>query len=150
MQQAVCVADCTRQLRGTLHDMIGIRPQFNKIFFFVVPTGLMLGLTISNVAWAILDQHIWPWDQAMYGNATLELWETREIGAIAWLWTALHTLPATPPLIAWVGQFFVPLRRVCGEFRSALLLLNVFGATGIFIVIYLIRKSLGAGKIQPA
>ena len=39
----------------------------------------------------------------------------------------IHILSGTPPLIAWVGQFFVPLRHLTGDFKSAILCKRVFG-----------------------
>jgi hypothetical protein len=42
------------------------------------------------------------------------------LGPIEWLISSADTLPGASPIIAWIGQFFVPLRHLTGEFESAI------------------------------
>ncbi|MCA9818562.1 MAG: hypothetical protein KC652_25885, partial [Cyanobacteria bacterium HKST-UBA01] len=84
------------------------------------------------------DRGIWPWDQACYALASVDLW-----------WTLLHdpasyfsyiseaVLRCRAPGISVIGQFFVPLGQTFGSIERFLLL-------SIFIQSYLCLFLLGA------
>jgi hypothetical protein len=60
----------------------------------------------------------------------------------------VHAAPGTPPLIAWSGQLFVPLRRLTGEVESALLLLNLVWDALTLSLVYLVVRKLGARALD--
>jgi len=100
-------------------------------------------LTMSSLAWVFMDRSVWPWDQAWYGEVTLDLWQARHGGFIAWLTACLHAMPAKPPLLVWIAQFFVPVSRVTGDVESALLLVNSLAALATLIVIAVVTAEIG-------
>src|SRR5437870_2569782 len=74
-----------------------------------------------SLTWILSDRSMWGWDPAHYGYWTLRIWHARNGGLWSWLDAMLHSLGQMPPLLAWLGQFFVPLQRVTGDLESALL-----------------------------
>jgi hypothetical protein len=84
---------------------------------------LVIILLVPSVVWIARDLSVWPWDQAWYGEVSVELYRTlRDEPARFWE-TMLAALPAKPPGIAWLGMWFVPLgQRVFGRIEPALML----------------------------
>ena len=81
-------------------------------------------------------------------DATLRLWQTRLSGISAWVHAVIHVLGGQQPLMTWLGQFFVPLRHLTGDFELAILFVNVFAAGGTLILIYYIARRLGANRLS--
>src|ERR1043165_4465227 len=108
----------------------------------IAPVALIAALLVSSVVWVCLDQRVWPWDQAWYGEATLDLWFARSQGAQAWLNAALHALGSKPPLLLWIAQFMLPLSRVTGDIESSFLLVNVAAAGATLAVVYVVARRL--------
>ena len=80
-----------------------------------------LVLVAPSMAWAAIDRSIWGWDQSAYGANSIGLWATLRLNPGSW-WDAMsHSLGFAPPVIVWVGQFFVPFRHVLGSDEAALL-----------------------------
>src|ERR1700730_14492993 len=95
----------------------------------------------SCLAWVLMDQSVWPRDEAFYGDFTLQVWA-------GWLDAMFHPLfGLMPPLIVWTGQFFVPLRHLTGDFESALLLLNVAASCGALTLIYFISRNITRDRV---
>lgn len=87
---------------------------------------LLLGVGGAHLWWLLADQSVWPWDQAWYAEESLTLFVNRVYGTYsAWLLSMQASFGVKAPAIAWIGQFFVPLRHLTGSIESALLLLNV-------------------------
>lgn len=78
-------------------------------------------LVLPSLVWAALDRSIWPWDPSWYGTVSLEL--AMKLGSDLHGWGALmeNAFGQKPPLIAWFGQFFVPLGGLFGQAEPALL-----------------------------
>lgn len=114
----------------------------------IAPAVIITAFLISSAVWILLDQRVWWWDQAVYGYWTLRLWHARLSGVGAWADAMMHTLGSQQPLIAWIGQFFVPLRHLTGQFESAILLLNVLAAAGTLTLIYCTGRRLGADVVS--
>jgi hypothetical protein len=104
-------------------------------------------LMLPSVIWTLNDHSVWPWDHARYGDWTLRTWEARLLGPVGWFNFMIHALGGTPPLIAWAGQFFVPLQHLTGDFESAMLFFNICIASGTLLLIYLTSRRLGAGVL---
>ena len=114
----------------------------------IPPAAVIAAFLISSAVWIVNDQRAWSWDPAWYGDWTLRLWQARQSGLVAWASAMLHALGAQQPLMTWLGQFFVPLRRFTGEFESAILFVNLFTAAGTLTLIYCISRRLGADVLS--
>jgi 4-amino-4-deoxy-L-arabinose transferase-like glycosyltransferase len=99
----------------------------------------------SHMTWVLADQRVWPWDQAMYGVSTLQLWDARILGIGAWIHAMTHAVTTNPPLLVWIGQFLVPLQALTGDIESALLFVNVIAAAGTLTLVYFTGRRFGAG-----
>jgi 4-amino-4-deoxy-L-arabinose transferase-like glycosyltransferase len=94
------------------------------------------------------DQSVWSWDLAVYGEWTLQTWQAKSAGPLGWLDAWLHVWGGRPPLIVWVGQFFVPFRQITGSFESALLLSNLAVAAGTLVLIYRLAREYSASWME--
>jgi hypothetical protein len=103
---------------------------------------------VSSAIWILNDRQVWLWDQANYADWTLRLWQARLSGMGPWAHAFINVLGGQQPLMTWLGQFFLPLRHVTGDFESAMLFLNVFAAGGTLILIYDITRRLGANGLS--
>jgi hypothetical protein len=106
---------------------------------------VIFGFIVSHLVWIFSDERVWWWDQAAYGTFTLQLWEAWRHGAAEWLSAMIHAVGFSPPLLVWLGQFLVPLRRLTGETETAILLINVLAAIGTLWLVYITSRRLGAG-----
>jgi hypothetical protein len=77
-------------------------------------------LLLPSLVWAFKDRTVWPWDQAWYGQVSVELWYW--LGHSWHWWLRVMAGPTKPPGIVWLGQFFVPLGGVLGSIETALLI----------------------------
>jgi 4-amino-4-deoxy-L-arabinose transferase-like glycosyltransferase len=110
-------------------------------------SALAILLIVPSVFWAFSDQTAWWWDQARYAADSVDLWYAPPS---AWPVAMLHAVGFAPPLIAWIAQFFVPLRHITGSTESALLLFNVFGSALTLLLICQIVLSMGGRTIDAA
>ena len=110
----------------------------------IVPILLIGACLISNVVWDLADQKVWDWDPCGYAIATLQLWDTTSLGLWEWLDAMAHAWPDKPPLMIWLGQFFIPLRHLTGEVEPALLAVNIFAAGVTLALVYVTVLRLGA------
>jgi hypothetical protein len=78
-------------------------------------------LTIPNLAWILLDKSSWPWDQAWYAEESIRLWHALVTHNVNWLDALLNAFHSKAPLIAWIGQFFVPLSNFIGIHEALLI-----------------------------
>jgi len=76
---------------------------------------------IPNILWIIRDRTPWPWDQAWYGEVSVDLWFNLTRSMVDWGRTMLTGMNLKPPGIVWLGQLFVPLGALGGSIESALL-----------------------------
>jgi hypothetical protein len=90
-------------------------------------TGLLCFLSlvaialVPNFIWIVRDHTPWPWDQAWYGEVSVDLWFNLTHSFWNWGVTMLHGISMKPPGIVWLGQSFVPFGPVFGSVESALL-----------------------------
>src|ERR1043166_6540691 len=107
---------------------------------------LVIGILVAlNAIWILSDQHVWWWDQSVYGYWTLRLWFAREVGLSHWIDANLHAFAVNPPLIGWLGQWFVPLSYLTGDVEAAILFVNLSAVAGTLVLVYLLARHLGAG-----
>jgi len=82
---------------------------------------LITALVIPNVVWITRDHTAWAWDQAWYGEVSVDLWFNLTHSMTDWGGLILHGLYMKPPGIVWIGQFFVPLGSLFGSIETAIL-----------------------------
>src|ERR1700680_2847955 len=78
-------------------------------------------LLIPSLAWISRDHNVWPWDQAWYGEVSVDLWFWSGHSLKGWWGEMINGLYLKAPGIVWFGQFFVPFRGVFGSVEGALL-----------------------------
>ncbi len=88
-------------------------------------TAILSAFLVPNLAWAVLDRRVWPWDQAWYGEVTTDLYFLLEHTPDSWFSGMLSLMPSKPPLLAWLGQVIVPLGAAAGSVDVALLVFVV-------------------------
>ena len=80
-------------------------------------------MILPNLIWILLDRGMWVSDTALYGLSAVKLHHVLIHDPANWLQGALSVGPK-PPVLAWVGQFFVPIGKSIGNIDSGLLLVN--------------------------
>ena len=83
---------------------------------------LLAVLLVPSVAWVIMDLSVWPWDQAWYGEVSVDLYYVLRTEPLKWLSAMIAAFGSKPPAIAYSGQFAVPLARFFGRVEPALLM----------------------------
>ena len=133
----------------TVNDKSSALTSLRSIDAPIVAAGLIIAAClVSSAIWILNDRHVWPWDQALYGEGTLRLWQAHLLGGSAWIHAVIHTLGAQQPLMTWLGQFFISIRHLTGDFESAILFVNVFSAGGTLVLIDYIARHLGANRLS--
>ena len=88
-------------------------------FYIFIPLLLILPIAI----YIFLDAWLWPWDQALYGERTIDLYKSlRRDSFIQYINLFFNIMGSKAPAICWVGQFFVPFHKVFNNIDTALLL----------------------------
>jgi len=103
---------------------------------------LITAALLPNAAWIARDHTPWPWDQAWYGEVSVDLWFNLNHSLLAWGKTMLTGMNMKPPGIVWLGQFFVPLGPLCGSIENALLLSVLLTQAVTLYLIFLIGCSI--------
>jgi hypothetical protein len=82
---------------------------------------MMAALLIPSLVWILRDRSVWPWDQAWYGEVSVDLWFWLGHSLNRWWSEMINGLYLKPPGIVWLGQLFVPFRGLFGSVEGALL-----------------------------
>src|ERR1700730_1360340 len=133
--------------------MIGVREVTAKPWHRAshMAIAVLIGaIVLSNLIWCLSDRSLWAWDQSRYGYLSLDTWAARRDGLWAWLAVEFGAIHGAPALIAWLGQFFVPLRHITGHFESALLLLNIVACAVTLWLIDATARDLGCHLAERA
>lgn len=101
----------------------------------------LLLAVLPSLVWISLDQRVWPWDQAWYGQVSVELFHTLIHSPQQWIMAMLAAFGTKAPGVAWIGQFFVPLGALIQSIDTGLLLSVV---TTQFLTLLLTFKSIEA------
>jgi hypothetical protein len=75
-----------------------------------------------SLVWIFADRRVWPFDQAWYGEVTVELFYTLLRQPSEWPHAMVVAIGQKPPLLSWIGQFFVPVGILLGSIDASLLL----------------------------
>jgi len=106
----------------------------------------LLGLLLPTIFWIVRDEHVWPWDQAWYGEVSVGLWFQFTHHLSKWLPAMVHAFGTKAPGVAWLGQFFVPLGLLMGSIEKGLLCSVLLVQAGTLAFIYSIGKVYGRGR----
>jgi hypothetical protein len=93
---------------------------------------------IPSLVWAVRDQRVWPWDQAWYGEVSVDLCYLFTHAPRQWCGLMATAFGMKAPGAAWLGQFFVPLRHVFGSVETALLFSILLTQLAVLLMIYCI------------
>ena len=113
-----------------------------------LPAAWIAALVLPSAVWVFSQTRAWTWDPAYYGYWALQLFQRLTEGHVgAWLKETSGALKMMPPLLVWLGQFFVPLRHLTGDAETALMLLNLGAATATLALLYRLTRSLGGSML---
>jgi hypothetical protein len=92
-------------------------------------------LLTPSLFWIALDHRVWPWDQAWYGEQSVDSWYWLTHSIVKWVQPAPALQSFKPPALVWIGQFFVPLRHLFGSVELSLLVSTVLAQFVLLLVI---------------
>lgn len=107
--------------------------------YWAVPVILLVML--PSLCWIANDHHPWPWDQAWYGEVSVDLWFKLSHHISQWVPAMATAFGSKAPGIAWLGQLFVPIGRLVGSIETGLLLSLIAAQIGSITLFYkLVRE----------
>ncbi|MBD2315408.1 hypothetical protein [Phormidium tenue] len=109
---------------------------------------LLLFLFVSpSILWISLDQRVWPWDQAWYGQVSVELFYKLTHSPISWAKDMISAFGIKAPGTAWLGQLFVPIGNLIGSIEIGLLASTVLTQFCSLVLIYQIVSKLTSSRL---
>jgi hypothetical protein len=117
-------------------------PWSSEAYRFIAALFLSVMALIPSLLWAVRDRRVWPWDQAWYGEVSVDLWYVLTRAQSWWYRMMVEALGLKPPAVVWLGQFFVPFRHVFGSVEAALLFSILLTQLAVLILIYRICTEL--------
>jgi len=106
--------------------------RLRQIWIYIVP----FLLVSPSLIWLAFDRRVWPWDQAWYGEISLNLFYTLTEAPASWLTEMRQAIGQKPPGVTWLGQFFVPIGYLLGSIEAGLLLSIVFTQSLTLLMTY--------------
>ena len=97
-------------------------------------------LIFPSLLWGWRDRHLWPWDQAWYGEVAADLAFRLEHMRASWFAGMRDFMPSKPPLLPWIGQFFVPLGALIGDIDFGLLLVILLAQALTLVIVWRIAR----------
>src|SRR5262245_66496387 len=86
---------------------------------------VLAALFIPLIMLIVRDRTVWAWDLAIYGQQSVELFDTFLVSPTRWIVRMVTIGDDRPVGIAWLGQAFVPLARLMAVPQIGLLLLTL-------------------------
>jgi hypothetical protein len=105
---------------------------------------LIAGLLLPSLAWVALDRSAWPWGQAWNGEVSVQLYYTLRHQPGQWLQALRAAFGSKPPAVAYLGQFFVPLRHLTGSIDVALRLSVLLAQLLTLALVWRTGRQLGS------
>jgi hypothetical protein len=102
-------------------------------------------LVMPSAAWIALDRSVWSWDPSHYAIGAVDLWRTLTREPHAWARTMGSVLFVKAPLIAWLGQLFVPLGEWIGSIETGLLVSVVLGQLVTLVLTWDVARKVRPG-----
>jgi hypothetical protein len=105
-------------------------------------------LVLPSLWWAYRKEQIFAWDEAAYGGCTIDLWILLTRHPKSWLSALFDVmLNSRPPLLAWIGQFFVPVGQLFHSVDFGLLASVNFVQAITLVLLMAIGRALDRGKL---
>jgi len=98
----------------------------------------------------MLDQRVWPWDQAWYGQVSVELFYKLISSPLDWAGAMVGAFGTKAPGVSWLGQFFVPLGAAIGSIDIGLLLSILATQLLTLVLVFKSVQELSGGKTLTA
>ena len=108
---------------ATVMEHSSSAPQWGTMSRKVFDYGLLLVLVAPNLLWMCLDRGRWNTDTSSYALDALRLNHALGDTTVSWSGVMLYISSPKPPILPWVGQFFVPVGRLIGSVDVGLLLM---------------------------
>jgi hypothetical protein len=110
-----------------------------------IVVALICGLAlVPSLFWVLHDRRVWPWDQAWYGEVSVDLWYLLTHSPGQWLQLMLNGIGMKPPGVTWLGQIFVPFRSEFPSVEAILLVSVVLTQLAVLSVVYQLGSDLSA------
>jgi hypothetical protein len=119
-----------------------IVPDFGPVAQWLWPYLVAAIAVIPSALWIWRDHTIWPWDQAWYGEVSVDLWYAWQQSFPTWLTGLVHAMGSKPPGCTWLAEFFVPFAPWVGSVEHALLLSILLTQFAILVLILKIGQVL--------
>ena len=103
---------------------------------------MLVALVLPSAAWISLDRTVWPFDQAHYGEVTVDLYRALSNPDGQWLEGMRKAVGFKPPGIAWLGQWVVPAGQWGGSIETALLGSVLLCQLGTLILVFSMGRRL--------
>ncbi|OAI50725.1 hypothetical protein AYO44_05505 [Planctomycetaceae bacterium SCGC AG-212-F19] len=120
-----------RENAPTAKGMVGALPSWVHAHGYVLFAAILM---VPSFIWIILDQSVWSWDAAGYGEASVNLYYQLLHGTRHWPGEMRVVFPLKAPGIVWFGQFFVPLGQFLGSIDLGLLV-SIIGYQWITLIL---------------
>jgi hypothetical protein len=103
---------------------------------------LLIGLLAPSLIWIAEDRAVWLWDQAWYGEVSVDLWFWMGRSFRHWVEELAGGMSMKPPGVVWLGQLFVPLGRIFGSVEISLLVSILATQFVLLAILYRIGRRL--------
>jgi hypothetical protein len=123
-----------------------LRQQSRRFGLPVLPVVALL----PSFIWLLRDRSVWPFDQAWYGQESIELYVTLRRVPREWPHQMASVFGIKAPAIAWIGQLFVPLGQAWGSIELGLLTLIVLAQAATLVVLFATYRAHSGGRVGPA
>lgn len=107
---------------------------------------VILIVMLPSIYWIGSDHHIWPWDQAWYGEVSVDLWFKLTQRFSEWWPAMVAAFNIKAPGVAWIGQFFTPLGQAMGSIEAGLLCSLIATQIGTLLFAWKIADEIAPKK----
>jgi hypothetical protein len=107
-------------------------------------------LLVPSFFWIAEDRRVWPWDQAWYGEVSVNSWYWLNHSPVRWVQTMADDLNLKPPAIVWIGQFFVPLKHLLGSVEVSLLSFVALTQLVLLLILFKIGSIISPKSLPGA
>jgi hypothetical protein len=122
-------------------DGVAVRnSQWDRSIKGAWPFSILALFLIPSLYWIAIDRSVWLWDQAYYGEVSVNLWFSLSHQPAQWPAALANAVGFKPPGIAWLGQLFVPIGRFAGSIEFGLMLSVVAVQFTTLVMTYKIGK----------
>ena len=107
----------------------------NKIKFNQLLILSIFIFSLPHLFFVFVNQSVWPWDQAWYGEETYRAWNTLWTQPFGYFHYLIHQFGFKAPLVSWIGQFWVPLAKTVGNPHVILISIIGIAMVSVFFMV---------------